>query len=218
MVDLAPKIEGVAIVLIGSFNPAILQPAWLASESLVSKDDSESAEISVIHPEISSFTLKKMQFEITRDRFIIQTTYAPSFLLLRDLAIGVFGVLHYTPINMMGLNRDSHFEMVSRKSWHEIGHKIAPKAAWANILEKPGMRSLTMEGVRPDEYIGYIRVMVEPSTRVDPGVYIQVNDHYQVKEPKSVKGCGEILGMLNRCWEQSMERSKATALRLLGVM
>lgn len=215
MTDVTSKIEGIAIALIGSFNPSIFQPAWLAAEGLISKEDGESAEIKVIHPEIASFGVKKMQLEITRERFLIQTAYSPSFPLVRDLALGVFEILHYTPVKMMGINRDAHFAMPSRDSWNEFGHRMAPKAPWLNILEKPGMRSLIMEGVRPDEYMGYIRVQTEPSNRIDSGVFISVNDHYQVKDPESSKGCNEMLGILRSHWDQSIERSKTIAFRLL---
>ena len=43
--QISPQFEGVTIVLLGQFNPAIFQPAWLAAENLVRPQEAESAEI-----------------------------------------------------------------------------------------------------------------------------------------------------------------------------
>ena len=141
--------------------------------------------------------------------------YSASFKILRDIAIGTFVLLHYTPIRAIGLNRDFHFQMESKEVWHKFGDKIAPKDFWADILEKPGTRLLRMEGVRTDGYKGYIRVDASPSERVHPGVYIAVNDHYQVGEPDTVKGAYEALEIIKAHWETSLERSKNIAQSLL---
>jgi hypothetical protein len=116
---------------------------------------------------------------------------------------------------MMGLNRDCHFRMPSEEAWHVFGHRLTPKEPWAGILTEPGMRSLTMEGVRPDNLKGYIRVRVEPSVQVHPGVFININDHYEVKDMATVRGCDEIIDILDREWKNSLDRSAEIVSLLL---
>lgn len=209
------KIEASSIVLLGSFNPKIFHPVWFASEGMVSKQEAESAEISVIHPEISSFSMSKLQYEITRDRFMVQTTYAPSFAVMKDLVLGAFGLLHYTPVLSLGLNHEFHFLLDSEETWHRFGDKTAPKEIWSGILEKPGMRKLIMEGIRTDDRKGYIRIEIAPSIQVHPGVFVAVNDHFQLAEPESKTGCQQMLDIVKEEWDSFLGSSKLSALSLL---
>ena len=113
------------------------------------------------------------------------------------------------------LDTDMHFRMGSEDAWHAFGHRFAPKDLGQGILDSPGMRSLTMEGRRPDGCKGYIRVKVEPSVKVHPGMYVNVNDHYEVADPKSVIGSDEIRTLFERSWGESLQRSAHIAYALL---
>jgi hypothetical protein len=201
------ELQGVTVVFLGDFNPKIFQPAWFAAEELIRKREAEEATLEIIHPEVVSFTLEWLRLQVTRERFLASTTQEPYYEILRDLILGTFGLLRHTPVQKMGINRDMHFRMPSEDAWHALGHRLAPKALWQGILDTPGMRSLTMEGVRPDAYKGYIRVQVEPSVQIHPGVCIQVNDHYEVEDLKSVVGSEEILTLFDRSWTESLQRS-----------
>lgn len=89
---------------------------------------------------------------------------------------------------------------------HAIGHKLAPPANWETVLNQPGMRSLLIEGVRDDDLPGYIHVKVEPSLRVDPGLYVAVNDHYEVPDPAPAEGASRVLKILEEQWANSQAR------------
>jgi len=211
------ELEGVGIVLVGSFNPQIFQPAWFAAEGLIPKEEEEAAKIELIHREIASFSTDWFQLQVATDRFSAATTQSSFYESLRDLVLGTFRLLRHTPILKMGINRDFHFRMASEEAWHAFGHKVAPKEPWAGILKEPGMRSLTIEGQRSDGLRGYIHVRVEPSVRVRPGVFINVNDHYEAQNIETGRGCDEIIDILDREWRTSLERSSHIALSLLEV-
>ena len=51
-----PEIESMTAVLVGSFNPGIFQPAWLASKALIRESEFAAAEINVITEDVSNFT------------------------------------------------------------------------------------------------------------------------------------------------------------------
>ncbi len=102
------KINGANIVFIGSFNPSIFHPQWLVLEQLISKEEAQSAEIQIIHPEIAQFNVNKITYQITRERCILETQFEPRFKILKDLALGIFGLLHFSPIHMVGGYRDLH--------------------------------------------------------------------------------------------------------------
>lgn len=215
MLDSSIKVESAAIVLLGSFNPKIFHPSWLASENMVTKQEAESAEVSVVHPEVTAFTMNKIQYEVTRDRFVIQSTYSPSFNVMKDLVLGMFGLLHYTPVHALGLNREFHFLLQSEDAWHSLGHKVAPKDIWVGILEKPGTRKLIVEGIRSDGREGCVRIEFAPSARIHPGLFFSVNDHFQLASKDAASGCQEMLDLVRHEWDASLERSKAAAFKFL---
>jgi hypothetical protein len=51
-----PEIEGVGIVLVGSFNPRIFQPAWFAAENLIREEEEQAAKIELIHRQVAIFS------------------------------------------------------------------------------------------------------------------------------------------------------------------
>lgn len=214
-----PKLEAenVTIVLLGSFNPQIFQPAWFASQGLIRKEAADSTKIEVIHNEIASLSIESLKLQITKDRYFASTPDASSYEVLRDLTLGSFRILHHTPISAMGLNHGFHYLMPSEDAWHEVGIGIAPPGPWSKILQKPVLRSLTMQGARPDKYKGYIQVHVEPSSQVKPGVFVTFNDHYEHKVDQPAQGCDEIINILNSNFTSFLDFSRKMAFSLIGV-
>jgi hypothetical protein len=61
--------------------------------------------------------------------------------------------------------------MPSREAWHRIGHLLAPKEPWDAIMEAPGLRLMLMEGRRQHVKGGTLYVKVEPSVKVERGLF-----------------------------------------------
>jgi hypothetical protein len=201
-----PAIQGISIVLVGDFNPKIFQPAWFAAEHLIRVTEADAADITIINPEIVIFKLDWLEVQITSDRCSFITTQDAYYEVVRDLCLGTFKLLRHTPIQKMGINRDLHFKMKSIEEWHAFGHKVAPKELWNKTLKNPGLIGLSIEGVREDGLKGYIRVKVEPSRRAHPGIYIQINDHYETDN--SEIGCETIINILDSSWNRSFDKSE----------
>src|SRR5687768_10210575 len=153
--------EGTAIVLRGSFNPAIFHPEWYRARGLLSEPEIQEAEIKIVSQQVSSFTTNQFEFFVSDDAFQIATNHPPAYELLRDLVLGTFKILSHTPIRLMGLNRQVHVDAGPEDRWNDIGNRLAPKRYWERVLQSPGTRSITIEGVRPDNYSGYVRVKFE---------------------------------------------------------
>ena len=45
--------QGMSIVALGSFNPAIFHPIWFARQGLIRDAEAEAAEIQVVSPEVT---------------------------------------------------------------------------------------------------------------------------------------------------------------------
>ncbi len=212
------EVEGHNIVIVGSFNPQIFQPAWFANEGLIRKGESETATIDIVHNRITSFSAEFFRLEVTSDRIIFAATQRQFYEPLRDLALGTFRILKHTPLFSIGLNMDFHFKMESEEAGHLIGDKLAPKEPWKGLLEKPGLSSLSLRGLRPDSNEGAVIVKVEPSAHVKFGVLVSINDHYTLLERitgKTISGADGILQILEDSWSESQKRSEMIAKKIV---
>ncbi len=80
--------------------------------------------------------------------------------------------------------------------------------------------SLTMQqktrDARPE---GYVQVTVQPSVKIrsNAGIYILVNDHYQVVSPDKSVGCDEILTLLEERFEASIRNSEGIVDQIMSL-
>lgn len=211
---MTPQLVHAALGIVhrGHFNPAIFQPSWFAAQELIRPKEAESAEVEIIHPQAAMFNTDWLQLLVRQDRFQATTTQASYYEPLRDLVFGTLAILSHTPIRSLGINREFQFRYPSEPDWRRIGDRLAPKEDWQAFLKNPGLLSLTMKGVRPDGIDGYIQVKVEPSTKVEYGVYINVNDHYQLaigeETPPGTQRAREIISSQ---WHNSMRQAEHIA-------
>jgi hypothetical protein len=183
-----PDLDNPSIVLLGSFNPAIFQPMWFAHFGLLREEEGKTASIKMLTPEVTVFQTDWLRLEVMTNRFAAVAKDTGHSLALRDLVVGTFRLLEHTPFSALGLNRYSHYKTASEDSWHKVGDTLAPKKFWEGLLEgRIGMRSLTIEALRPGSPAKWIRVKVEPSLQVKNGVFFDVNEHYEVTENGSEK-------------------------------
>ncbi len=210
--------QGHQIILLGDFNPKIFQPAWFGAQGLIAQSEAENAKIQVVHAEVVIFSLEDwLTLQVTRERFAAATTQVPYAEVMRDLVLGTFEALRHTPLRMMGINRDAHYGIESFDLWHSVGHRLAPKKIWGDILVDPGMNSLTIQGKRPDNFDGAIRVTVEPSAIVypGPGLFLRVNDHFEYTNLPPGAGADDIMNILRDQWDVSYKRADSIIEKVL---
>lgn len=210
------EIEEHNITLIGDFNPTIFQPAWFALQGLIRSEEAEEVDIKIIHPDVVGFNLKWVEMDITRNKFSVRTTQNAFYEFMRDLVLGTFEILKHTPLRMLGINLSKHLEMKNEDEWHKFGDTLAPKDIWKNIFENPGMRSLTIEEPKPPNGVkGFTRITIEPSAKILPGVYFNVNDHYEVHNSESVTGSNELMSIFGENWGNSIPQSNKIIYQIL---
>ncbi|MGA3085272.1 MAG: hypothetical protein ABSE95_10800 [Thermodesulfobacteriota bacterium] len=215
-----PEISGVSIVLLGSFNPPIFHPEWFAKYGLINDKEKEAAEIAIIHREIAMFRMEWLSINVQPGRFAAETQEGP-FIRLADFVVKTFrDYLYHTPIGKMGINRLVHFNVESEEIRNRIGKILAPLdgwGAWGKNIEKSspkkrgGMNSLTMlQQDLDDRKRGFIRAKIEPSNKIQgmAGIYMEVNDHYEVEFPDQNQDCEEIMMILGRQFDDSLRRSE----------
>lgn len=171
------SLDGMSIVVVGRFNPSIFSPAWLRLHNLIGAREAKEAEISVIVPPAAVFSTDWLNVDVTEDRLVLSTTMVQEFQQLRDVAVGVLTVLAETPVSLLGVNRELHWPVATAEAFHDFGDALVPKDFWEEFLHLPGTSDLTIESVRTDEWQGSVQVTVQPSVRVQQGVYARVNHH-----------------------------------------
>ena len=84
-----PEIDGVSIVLLGDFNPAIFAPAWFALHGLLPRGATDGANVQIVCPQVTAFTFDWLRLEVVNNRFNVETLQAPH-IHLRDLVLRTF--------------------------------------------------------------------------------------------------------------------------------
>ena len=212
-----PEISGVDVIVLGTFNPALFTPAWFVLHDLLPKPVADSAEVALIHPQVTAFTFDWLHLQVTTERFSAETSQAPHVRVC-DLVVRVFReYLPHTPLRAFEINRYVHFPVRSPAERDRIGRMLAPVEPWGHWGpdlgldgDRGGMTSLTMSQLDPPGRAegGRINVTVEPSNRIgDPrsGVYVLVNDHYPIDETSPTTG--RPAGILEENFDASLKRS-----------
>ena len=219
MGDRKLELVGAAIVLIGSFNPSIFHPSWFVRQELLPDEevDSEETKLKVSHQQITSFETERFICQVTPDRFSASSKPSTHPVHLRDLVLGTFDVLEHTPVTGMGINRQMHFGLKNEEEWHLMGDRLAPKDGWRQVMAtgegaRPGLLSMTILGALPDDPDVKTRVKVEPSTRVQYGVYFETNEHYPAQEED---GLLRLLKTLRTRFNDAQQHAEQTANKII---
>ncbi len=210
-------IQGASIVLRGDFSPAIFHPAWFAANGLIRDQEADAAKVELVHSKVAAFTAEWLQLMVTEDRLQASTTQQSYYDPLRDLVLGVLSLLPSIPLRQAGINCDFDFELATVEAWHAVGHRLAPKQVWTEVLKEPGMRSLVIEGQRTDGRRGYVQVRVEPSNAFVRGIHVHVNDHYELgPETRGMFGTSDATQILAEQWRESLASGRTIALAVVA--
>ena len=171
-----------SIVVRGAFMAHLITPDWLASKELIGPDDLTHSVVEVISPNVTVFRSGAFRVQVMPEVLQVLTTDLAETERARDLILGILRALPYAPVSVLGMNRSVHFTPSSEEEWHAIGDRLAPKEPWesSEVLNLPGMVDVTLQGVRPDKYGGFVQVQVQPSGRIAHSVYVAVNDHFDL--------------------------------------
>lgn len=228
---IAPEKDEVAIVLLGSFNPRIFHPAWLAMNKLISSDDANNADLEIAHKDITHFKASGMTFTVETGRFSILCAEAIKGKIF-DLVLSCFGeLLPHTPIHSLGINRMLHFPCKNEPSRHALGKRLAPYEPWGEwgkeIEERDtatnhgGMMRLSLRQQPLDNGLnGYVQAEVRPSQIIKEGlgVAIDVNNHFVlVDDPDAAVGAVGAVSLIEEHWDRALQQGEKIISGLMAV-
>ncbi|MEW4451802.1 hypothetical protein AB1L30_03855 [Bremerella sp. JC817] len=209
-----------SVVILGDFNPAIFHPSWFAQNDLIAHQEIGDASDLTCTDEVSTFVLDDIHFQIERKKFGITTKDAAKAPSVRDLVVGSFTLLEHTPLTFLGLNLDMTVACDSQDAWHAIGHRLAPKDPWNDVMDSPGMIGVSMQGKRPESSSERISIRIHPVMDPENGVFVGVNQHYALKSESrrsiSERNC-EAMRILGADWTSFYNYAEKSAMKLLEV-
>jgi hypothetical protein len=215
------EVSGGSIVVLGNFAPMTFLPEWFARRGILAESETREARVDVAVPQFVAFELSWIRIEVEINR-LMTIVKEGSLIRLHDVVLSVFSLLTETPVSAVGINHFRHYALGSIEQWHKFGDRLAPKEPWgpfatANRTRRAGLRSLLMELARAEhEPAGFTRVRVEPSGTVQNGVFIEINDHYSLREDTKT-GYGEaVANLLKDRWSATLKIADEIPRQLLG--
>ena len=227
MLLIQPEFQQVQVVLLGEFNPAIVQPGWLAKHGIIGETEALNAKVAIIHPEVSVLHLAHVELMFQPEQCIV-TGKGIHFDVVRDFVVKTFGeFLYHTPIKALGINFIVHFDCGSFAARERYALKLAPRepwGAWGDQIGGPaegaghgGLASISMkQNTRPDGRPGFLIVRLEPSVRMqERGIFMMVNDHYGFEEAEQ-KDSSAAMQIMEVGWTQSLDYSEFIVNSVMG--
>lgn len=177
---MSPKLmaDTPSIVLVGGFDPRRFHPLWLREHGLLGETDANSAEVKVMLSEVVEWSTEWLMLQVVETRIFAQAKTAASGASLRDLVLGILGLLDQAIVTAIGINRAMHWDVGGVADWHKVGDALAPKRLWEpHLTKRPGLRTLQIEdSERSDGLPGKVLVTVQSSSRIANGIFIDVNN------------------------------------------
>lgn len=205
------QIYNLSVVILGDFNPVIIQPFWLANKKLIREQEAQTAKVEIIHQEIVRYSLDWVNIEITKDKFTLSSKQEPFFEPLKDLILSIFSILSETPLTAIGINHLRHFAIPDKTRYYKFGDTLAPLSNFKDSFDDPRLFNLEIiEQTRKDGLKGHIRARIYPSEvnlQLSLGVAIDINDHYDINSEKG-NSSNEMIKILTGQWVPSMKKSE----------
>ncbi len=85
-------------------------------------------------------------------------------------------------------------------------------------MDGPGLRSMLMEGRRKEANGGTLHIKVEPSSKVQNGLYVEVNEEFKAPPDRDADGAQWVPDRLAEHWDAIMKFSETAAEHLLGLV
>lgn len=214
--------EAFAVVLVGSFNPAILHPEWFVRNKLVGESALSSATVNVIASDVAEFNLINVVVFCDKERLHFTVGNMAYVDALLDLVKGTLQLLSHLPVTAVGLNNNALYRVDSEDHWHRIGHALAPKEqVWDRLCKKPGLTNLSINSPVDWDFPLQENLTLAPvlnNLQLHPAIKIQTNLHLTVPDMKTagldLTPTAVALRFIETRWQNAASRAKEVAAEI----
>lgn len=217
--------ESHSLVVVGRHNPAIFFPDWFRRHNLIRPEEAQQAQeqgdaspsqVRMVHPDITVLDFGWMNLQVDRERWVAIASQPDSYEETRDLTLGTFRLLRHTPVKAVGINFSFHYKL-AEEDFTQFFELLKPNTTWQGLFKDPlPVQLVFQEMAREGPYPGFTRFQVQPSTQVKHGVFIDINDHYELNTTETGLASGaEVDQLLREQWKTSVEHSRRYADQLI---
>jgi hypothetical protein len=198
--------------MVGSFNPAIVHPSWLAEHEILPPSDlafdtpegESDVDLRLVTPDFAQFRIGWLTVQVTREHFDLTTPEADRVPLLRDAAVNIFSLLSHTPVRALGINRLGHYPLQDG-ALGRIKESVVRTEVWQEDAPNAELASLTLRVPRDDpDDLGFTGVTIEPSIRIPNGLFVAINDHHQFESDGGAAQASAALRTLESKWDSGL--------------
>lgn len=189
-----PQEKQLSIVILSDFNPAMFHPIWFETNGIISKEQSEIAQNQtggfqmIVTTQLTFFKTDDVTVKVEPKRMDIVSSNGV-VTSLKDFAIKTIQTLNSFSVKAYGYNFSAHYYIENISDYQKIGDTLAPKKYWKEFLgeeisgdkRKSGLLQLRMIKTKENGK-GTTTLDVEPSIKINQGVYIYCNDHFNLAE------------------------------------
>jgi hypothetical protein len=214
---LPDSLETVSIVLLGSFQLDEFEPSNLWKLGCIETGEHEVGKIGLRLPDTFAIRYPSLHIVAEMTKIAVNSTVEePVFERAKEFFLCFFSNSKNHAASALGINNDFHRRVENLERWHAIGHNLVPKATWHNALklQNAGLLSVAVESTRPDGENGAVKVRAEPSTLLRPGVYVQINDHFDLKAENGIE---DALRIVNTHWKDCRQRHLEITSAIMGL-
>ncbi len=187
-----------SVALFGHFNPWIATGAWMERFEIITPEERVRA-LENLDPSGAAIRLGSLSFEVSLERFLVQTNVEAERGRLPEVTAGVFGVLGHTPVESLAIGFDGEWSVpdagagpnpLSLLLRDPLPAAVAPVVARSVTLRLEGISGpgatthLTVEDA--DEDLG--------------GIYFSLVDEVLLEAEHDLKSADSAVGELQRRW------------------
>jgi hypothetical protein len=192
-----------SVVLEGKLNPAIFQPFWLASLSIIEPTEAEEAKPPLVSPEVALVRTARLSLQVTHERLVVKgrSNAASDRQLACEVAARLLQALPHTPISSMDMVHQIHLP-AGLASWQSLAARLASSEAIGRLL--PGGRLEEFRLDRREHDGALVTLVLEPSNKMDEGTYMRLHREYEAHDPDALGTAAWAEEMLKEHWAASV--------------
>src|SRR5713101_7180018 len=103
--------EGLDVVMLGSFNPAILHPQWFLRQQLIGEEEALDSAVKVVSAEVTEVSFGGLTIVCLHQSLVISTANVAYSTKLFDLVDNMLRLLPHIPMRACGINPSVHYRV-----------------------------------------------------------------------------------------------------------
>jgi len=202
-----------SMVLVGEFIPTQYRPSWFKDWNLITDTEAKEADIKIINPHLTNFSLSWVSIKVTKDRLIFSITSLSFFEEFKDMIIGFLRLEYSKSIRAIGLNHHTMLS-TSKENIEKLFSSHLLKQLEDNLVN-PAIVSIGIKDDLPEEspirFIKYDIILNNSSS-----LLIRINNHFQNINNEELMSLEYVEQLIDENWDVCYNRFHSFTKKILN--